>query len=275
MDLQAVKSTVDADLKVTIVGVGQVGMACAYSILNQNIASEITLFHFILFTGEKLKGEMMDMQHGLLFCKPVKISAGTDFAITSGSKLVIITAGARQQEGQSRLDLCQQNTQILESLIPSLAKHSPNAVLLVVSNPVPIWSGVKVGGVRLLDIYPNFISENENLKESCKDLHREVVNSAYEIIKLKGYTNLAIGLSVANISRCILQNTGAIRPVSTLVKGLYGMENEVFLSLPCALGSQGVTDVMTLHLNSEEMRLLQKSCKTLESVQSTLQFSSS
>ncbi|ODN02311.1 L-lactate dehydrogenase [Orchesella cincta] len=330
-----VEESVSSRSKVTVVGVGQVGMACAYSILNQNIANEIALYDVV---ADKVKGEMMDLQHGLVFCKPVKISAGTDFEVTSGSRVIIVTAGARQREGESRLDLVQRNTDIFKNIIPPLVKNSPDALLLIVSNPVdiltfvawklsglpknrvigsgtnldssrfrflmseklhvapaslhgyiigehgdtsvattsdipykvPVWSGVNVAGVRLLDIYPNLVDESN--PEKWADLHMQVVNSAYEIIKLKGYTNLAIGLSVASITKALLGNTRAVKPVSTLVKGFYGIQDEVYLSLPCVLGSQGVTSVVNLTLNAQETDQLVKSAQKLQNVQSQIKF---
>ncbi|CAL8072792.1 unnamed protein product [Orchesella dallaii] len=320
-----VEETVSSRSKVTVVGVGQVGMACAYSILNQNIVNEIALYDVV---ADKVKGEMMDLQHGVLFCKPVKISAGTDFSVTAGSRVIIVTAGARQKEGESRLNLVQRNTDIFKSIIPPLVKNSPDALLLIVSNPVdiltfvawklsglpknrvigsgtnldssrfrflmseklhlapasvhgyiigehgdssvPVWSGVNVAGVRLLDIYPKLVDESN--PDKWTDFHQQVINSAYEIIKLKGYTNLAIGLSVANITKAILGNTQAVKPISTLVKGFYGIQDEVYLSLPCVLGSQGVTSVVNIRLNAEETEQLVKSAQTLHGVQSQIKF---
>ncbi|KAL1766635.1 L-lactate dehydrogenase A chain isoform X2 [Sigmodon hispidus] len=90
--------------KITIVGVGAVSMACAISILMKDLADELTLVDVM---EDKLKGEMMDLQHGSLFLKTPKIVSGKDYGVTANSKLVIITVGASQQEGESRLNLVQ------------------------------------------------------------------------------------------------------------------------------------------------------------------------
>uniref|UniRef100_F1LDE2 L-lactate dehydrogenase n=1 Tax=Ascaris suum TaxID=6253 RepID=F1LDE2_ASCSU len=123
--------------KVTIVGVGQVGMACAYSILQQNIASEICLVDVV---ADKLKGEMMDLQHGLAFTRHCIVKADTDYKITAGSKVCVVTAGARQREGESRLSLVQRNVEIFRGIIPNLVQYSPDAIIMIVSNPgkIPI-----------------------------------------------------------------------------------------------------------------------------------------
>lgn len=92
--------------------------------------------------AEKLQGEMLDLQHGSTFMKNAKINASTDYAVTAGSRICIVTAGARQREGESRLDLVQRNTDIMKHLIPQLVKYSPNTIILMVSNPVDILTYV-------------------------------------------------------------------------------------------------------------------------------------
>uniref|UniRef100_A0A4D5R8X2 L-lactate dehydrogenase n=1 Tax=Scolopendra viridis TaxID=118503 RepID=A0A4D5R8X2_SCOVI len=312
-----------AHSKVTIVGVGQVGMACAFSILTQGIASEIALVDMV---ADKLRGEMLDMQHGLTFLRNVKIEASTDYAITAGSKIIIITAGARQQEGESRLNLVQRNVNILKAIVPNLVKNSPNAIILVVSNPVdiltyvtwkisglpknrvigsgtnldssrfrflmseklnvapsschgwiigehgdssvPVWSGVNVAGVRLQNLNPKLGLPDD--PENWGELHKKVVESAYEIIKLKGYTSWGIGLSVAAICRSFLTNARTAVAVSVFVKGFHGIDKEVFLSLPCIVGESGINDIIIQTLNDDEVKALQKSAETLHEVQSGL-----
>lgn len=72
-----------------------------------------------------------------------------------------------------------------------------------------------MAGVRLREINPNIGTEKD--EENWSDLHSEVVNSAYEVIKLKGYTSWAIGLSVASLASAMLRNTNNVHAVSTLV----------------------------------------------------------
>lgn len=80
---------------------------------------------------------------------------------------------------------------------------------------VPLWSGVNVAGVRLRELNPDIGTEKDI--ENWSDLHKEVINSAYEVIKLKGYTSWAIGLSVASLASAILRNTYNVHAVSTLI----------------------------------------------------------
>ncbi|KAF3826622.1 hypothetical protein GH733_009147 [Mirounga leonina] len=98
----------------------------------------------------------------------------------------------------------------------------------------------------------------DNYSENWKEVPKMVVESAYEVIKLKGYTNWTIGLSVADLIESMLKNPSRIHPVSTMVKGMYGIENEVFLSLPCILKAQGLTSVINQKLKDDEVAQLKK-----------------
>lgn len=97
---------------------------------------------------DKMMGEMLDLQHGSAYMKNAKIHASTDYSITAGSSVCIITAGCRQKEGESRLDLVQRNTDVLKDIVLNLIKHSPDTILLIVSNPVDIltWVAWKISG---------------------------------------------------------------------------------------------------------------------------------
>uniref|UniRef100_A0A8B9RJ31 L-lactate dehydrogenase n=1 Tax=Astyanax mexicanus TaxID=7994 RepID=A0A8B9RJ31_ASTMX len=309
--------------KVTVVGVGQVGMACAVSILLRELADELALVDVM---EDKLKGEMLDLQHGSLFLKTPKIVSGKDYSVTANSRIVVVTAGVRQQEGESRLNLVQRNVNIFKHIIPQIVRYSPNCILIVVSNPVdiltyvtwklsrlpkhrvigsgtnldsarfrylmaerlgihptsfngwilgehgdssvPVWSGTNVAGVSLQKLNPDIGKEND--RENWKETHRMVVNSAYEVIRLKGYTNWAIGLSVADLTESLIKNLNRIHPVSTMVKGMYGISDEVYLSLPCVLNSGGVSSVINMTLNQDEVSQLKDSADTLWNIQKDL-----
>lgn len=108
-------------------------------------------------------------------------------------------------------------------------------------------------------------------KETLESIHKEVVDSAYEVISLKGYTSWAIGYSAANLARSIIRDQRKIHPVSVLAKGFYGIDGgDVFLSLPAQLGRGGVLGVTNIHLNEEESHRLRNSAKTILEVQSQL-----
>lgn len=97
-----------------------------------------------------------------------------------------------------------------------------------------------------------------------------VIESAYAVIKLKGYTNWAIGLNVADFTESMLKNLSRICPWPTMVKEMYGIENEVFLSLPCILNARGLTSVINQKLKDDEVAQLKKSADTLWNIQKDL-----
>lgn len=121
--------------KVSIIGCGNVGASAAYAMLLQGTPTEITL---IDMDAKRAEGLALDFKHGLSLLPYTKITAGTNPKLTADSDLIVITAGARQKDGQSRLDLIEANRQIFKSMIPPLAKNSPKAIMLIVSNPVDI-----------------------------------------------------------------------------------------------------------------------------------------
>jgi L-lactate dehydrogenase len=126
--------------KGVIVGAGQVGMACAYSLLIQNVLDEMVI---VDVNTEKLEGEVMDLNHGLPFVQPTIIRSGT-LADGEDADIVIITAGAKQKPGESRLELVQRNLEIFKGLIPQVVKYCSKAILLIVTNPVDIMTYVSL-----------------------------------------------------------------------------------------------------------------------------------
>lgn len=120
--------------KISIVGAGSVGATCAYSLMINGIASEIVI---VDVNKDKALGETMDLSHGVSFVNPVDIKSG-NYSDTKNSDIVIITAGAPQKEGETRLDLINKNFDIFKSIIPKIIKYNKDSILLVVSNPVDI-----------------------------------------------------------------------------------------------------------------------------------------
>jgi len=306
------------DKKVSIIGCGQVGLAIAYSILNQGTANMIAL---VDMAGTKLEGECKDLRQGAAFTKRVKIEASTDYDITRESNLVIITAGAAQRPGESRLNLVGRNVKIMKSIISKVLAESPSATICIVANPcdimtavaaklagpdippgrifgsgctldsgrftaliahslnvntnavqgyiigehgdssVPVWSSVRVGGVPA-------VPPGEDIPEVYKALHAEVFQSAGDVIVKKGYTNWAVGLACARIAEVVLGDQRTVLPVSTCVRGMYGVEEDVYVSVPCIVGSQGVIRVVDLPLSEKEKEGLLASVKSVWDVQS-------
>ncbi|NJN08295.1 MAG: L-lactate dehydrogenase [Richelia sp. RM2_1_2] len=128
--------------KGVIIGAGQVGLACAYSLLIQNTLDELVL---VDINQKKLEGEVMDLLHGSPFIEPTAIKAGS-FAegIGDDADIVIITAGAKQLPGETRLDLMQRNAELFKNLVPEVVEHCPDAILLIVTNPVDVMTYISL-----------------------------------------------------------------------------------------------------------------------------------
>jgi L-lactate dehydrogenase len=131
--------------KGVIIGLGQVGLACAYSLLIQDCFDELILQDI---AQEKLEGEVMDLVHGMSFLPPTDLKAGTVADVGQDADLVIITAGAAQKPGESRLNLVERNVNIFKSILQDVVKYCPHAILLIVSNPVDImtYATLKITG---------------------------------------------------------------------------------------------------------------------------------
>ncbi|GMH26640.1 hypothetical protein Nepgr_028483 [Nepenthes gracilis] len=310
--------------KISVIGTGNVGMAIAQTILTQDLVDELALVDAI---PDKLRGEMLDLQHAAAFLPRTKIVASVDYSVTCSSDLCIVTAGARQIAGESRLNLLHRNVALFRKIIPPLAQYAPDSILLIVSNPVDVltyvawklsgfssnrvigsgtnldssrfrfliadhlvvsaqdveayiigehgdssvalWSSISVGGVPILSFLESQQIAYE--KETLENIHKEVINSAYEVIQLKGYTSWAVGYSVASLARSILRDQRRIHPISVLAKGFHGINGgDVFLSLPALLGRSGVLGVTNVHITEEEAVRLQSFAKTLLELQSQL-----
>uniref|UniRef100_T1GRG4 L-lactate dehydrogenase n=1 Tax=Megaselia scalaris TaxID=36166 RepID=T1GRG4_MEGSC len=293
--------------KVTVVGCGQVGLACVMSLLAQKVTRNLCV---IDVDEKRTEGEVLDFLHGSNFLDHPTIIGGKDYSLSINSRLIIVTAGVRQQPDETRLNLTQRNADLMKIIIPELVRYSPDAIILMVTNPVdimtyvawriskfprhrvigsgtnldssrfrfllsqklgvspksihayiigehgdqslPIWSGINVGSVNLKDINPDIGQTND--PEKFGEIHEQVVKAAYNIIQLKGYTNWAIGLS------CIP------------AEGQHGIDNDVYLSLPCVVNSTGITHIVKLNLTIEERDRLRKSAEEIYKVQSEIEF---
>ena len=127
--------------KAAMIGCGFVGASSAFAMMRSGVFSELVLLDV---DRGKAEGEAMDIAHGLPFSRPMKIYAG-DYSDLADCALIVITAGANQKPGETRLDLVRKNVAILGSIIPQVVKYNREAILLIVSNPVDIltWAAQK------------------------------------------------------------------------------------------------------------------------------------
>ncbi|XP_062917778.1 L-lactate dehydrogenase B chain-like [Mobula hypostoma] len=297
-------TSVKPSSKISIVGTGRVGMSCAICILEKSLADELVLVDKM---ANRVKGEAMDLLHGSVFLKS-KITSATDYKATQDSKICIICVSEVAKDGKPDKCLLEKNIAIFKEIIPQVAKHSPNAILLIVTQPVDlltyvawklsgfpkscvigtgtnldtarlryllgeklkinpvnvhayiigeqghrsvaVWSNTNVAGINLSSLVGG------NSKQDVNEIHKMVIESANEVIKLKGCISWAIGLSVVNIVNSICGNLKNIQLVSTNAKDEHKIKADVFLSLPCLLGAKGVCGIIQQKLEEDEAKKL-------------------
>ena len=131
--------------RIAIVGTGNVGSTFAYTLLLSGLASEIVL---IDANQARAEGEAMDLNHAEPFARPTQIWAG-DFPDCAGAAVTVIAAGSGQKPGETRLDLLQRNADIFAQIVPRIARHNPDGILVIATNPVDVltWASLKLSGL--------------------------------------------------------------------------------------------------------------------------------
>jgi L-lactate dehydrogenase len=124
--------------RVVIIGAGLVGSTFAYALMINGVVSEIIM---IDPNQERLEGEIMDLNHGIAFVRPTLVRSGT-YEDCKDADIIVITAGANQKPGETRLDLLSKNTEIFRSIIGQIKASGSEAILLVATNPVDIMTYV-------------------------------------------------------------------------------------------------------------------------------------
>lgn len=121
--------------KITIVGAGSVGATSAFACLTRGVAGTLAIYDL---NKDKTRAEVLDLNHGAAFVPRCEVIGSDDIEVTRDSDLIVVTAGAKQKPGQTRLDLAAANVAMTKSLVPQLVERSPDAALMLVSNPVDV-----------------------------------------------------------------------------------------------------------------------------------------
>jgi L-lactate dehydrogenase len=298
--------------KVTIIGAGMVGSTVAYSLVLQDIVEEIAL---IDLNEELVQAQVMDLQHSVPFVGRTDVKVGT-YDDCVDSNVVVITCGAAQKPGETRLDLVQKNVAIVKGIISKVFEKNPQAILVMVTNPVdvltklaismfpdkkdrimgtgtlldsarfreliglrmdidpksihayilgehgdsefPVWSTASIGNMKLGTC--NRLSDDDKAK-----IFEEAKNAAYTIIAGKQSTYYAIGAGCAHLIQTIVHDKKSVLPVSHAIEGAYGID-DVCLSMPAVVGSNGIEGRLCIELNEEEQKNL---CHTAEVLKET------
>lgn len=297
--------------KVSIIGAGNVGTATAFALALDGTASKIVLLDRNL---SKAEGEVLDIQHGSAFMAHTEFAGSESYKDIADSDIVVVTAGAAQAPGETRLQLLGKNVKILKSIVQEVRKYAPDSILMIVTNPVDVltffakkYSGFpnhRVFGTgtvldtarfrsylaRYFDVnahnvhayimgehgdssFPALSTANIGAiplakmpgysAKAMQAIHYTVRTVVYDIIKKKGSTNLAIATCVTQLVRAILNNTHQIFPVSSVLRGEYGVNN-VSVSTPSILGRRGIIKELELPLNAQETKALKRSVSVLK-----------
>ncbi len=170
------------DRKVAIVGCGFVGSSSAFALMQSGLFSEMVL---IDVDRNRAEGEALDIAHGVSFGNPMKIYAG-DYSDVSDAAVIVVTAGAAQKPGETRLDLVNKNVSIFKSIIPQIRESGFAGILLIVSNPVDVLTyaavqmsglpeGQVIGSGTVLDTARLKYMLGEHLDVDPRDVHAYIV----------------------------------------------------------------------------------------------------
>jgi L-lactate dehydrogenase len=168
--------------RISIIGTGNVGTTYAYALLLSGLVSEIIL---IDANHAKAEGEAMDLNHAVPFTHPTRVWAG-DYSDCAGSAITVLSAGAGQKPGETRLDLVKKNAAIWRQIIPEVVKHNPTGLLLIATNPVDIltryaWklSGLPsrrvIGSGTILDTARFRYLLSQHFKVDARSVHAYII----------------------------------------------------------------------------------------------------
>ena len=302
--------------RIVLIGAGDVGIAYAYALVNQGLADHLSI---IDIDRDKLVGEVMDLNHGVVWApSPTRVTEG-DYADCAEAAMVVICAGSAQRPGESRLDLVDRNMAIFEGIVGEVMAHDFDGILVVATNPVDVlaratwrFSGLPpeqvIGSGTILDsarfrfmlgeyydvapmsVHASIIGEHGDSElpvlssasvagvPLARDLDRdparrdrlaeifaETRDAAYRIIDSKGSTSYGIGMALARLTRAVLHDEQVALPVSTLLRGEYGVDG-LYIGVPAVIDRTGVRRVVELELDETERDLFAASAAALAAV---------
>src|SRR5947207_12860561 len=125
----------DKPSKIAVIGAGSVGATIAYACMMRGVAKSIALYDL---NAAKVEAEVLDLNHGLQFVPMATLEGSSDLAVCADADVVVVTAGAKQKPGQSRMELASANAAICRDLVPKILAVAPRAILLLVTNPVDV-----------------------------------------------------------------------------------------------------------------------------------------
>jgi L-lactate dehydrogenase len=173
--------------KLAIVGAGAVGTSLAYAALIRESAREVALYDI---NSAKVAAEVLDLAHGTQFTGASRVTGGDDLDVVSDANVVVITAGARQHPGQSRLDMAGVNVDILRDLMPKLVQRAPDAIFVLVTNPVDVLA---VAAQQFSGLPPNRVFGSGTVLDSSR---------------LRWMLSERVGVAISNVHALIVGEHG-------------------------------------------------------------------
>ena len=195
--------------KISIIGTGSVGSTIAYTLTVMGLATEIVM---IDINNEKALGEALDIRQGTPFCSACSVYAG-DYRDAANSDIVILTSGIARKPGQTRLELAQTNVNITKSIIPEITKYAPNAIYIIVSNPVDIltYTFLKLSGIPESHIIGSgTILDTARLRSRLSEYYNINQGNVHAYVFGEHGDSSFIPWSVANISNVPIRDCGKL-----------------------------------------------------------------
>lgn len=195
--------------KISIIGTGSVGATIAYTLTVMGLATEIVM---IDINNEKALGEALDIRQGTPFCSACSVYAG-DYRDAANSDIVILTSGIARKPGQTRLELAQTNVNITKSIIPEITKYAPNAIYIIVSNPVDIltYTFLKLSGIPESHIIGSgTILDTARLRSRLSEYYNINQGNVHAYVFGEHGDSSFIPWSVANISNVPIRDCGKL-----------------------------------------------------------------
>lgn len=296
--------------RVTIIGAGKVGSTLAQRIVEKNLA-DIVLLDVVEGMPQGLALDLMEAR-GISLHDRLVIGT-TDYADTAGSDLVVITAGLARKPGMSRDDLMKTNAKIVVEAATGAIAYSPDAILIVVTNPLDVMTylaqqATQLGrdrvmgmagvldsarfqafiamelGVSVLDVSTMVLGSHGDLMVplprystvsgvpitelmDAATIERLVARTRHggaEIVELMhtGSAYFAPAASTCLMVESILLNQSRLLPVAAYLQGEYGLQ-DIFIGVPCRLGSRGIERVLELSLTDAELAALHASAEAV------------
>ena len=265
--------------KVTVVGAGNVGATCANVLAFNEVADEVVMLDVKEGVSE---GKAMDMMQTaqLLGFDTTLVGCTNDYAQTANSDVVVITSGIPRKPGMTREELIGVNAGIVKSVAENLLKYSPNAIIVVISNPMDTMTylALKALGLPKNRVIPltrfatykgmpvaNFISA-----EKLEEVAAATMVGGATLTKLLGTSAwYAPGAAGAFVVESILHDQKKMVPCSVLLEGEYG-ESDLCIGVPVILGKNGIEKIVELNLNEDEKAKFAASAKAVHGTNAAL-----